>query len=645
MIPYNTDIQGQRVLVTDDNPDELLAMSRILSRCGFKVENAQSGSDTLVTLSAFKPDIVILDIFMPEPDGFEVCRQIKELPGHEYTPVVLVSSAANTADIWHKSREAGADDFIARPVPADELVWRITQVLQLRHMKKNLKQAQSNWEALFEAIDQPTLITDAAHTVQDINEMGVKQLGLDRQSIIGKKCHDIMHDLEKPVKNCPLIESMISRKTESKAIELEKLKGEYLVSCTPVLDADNNIEKIIHISTDISELKQIEHDRQELEDHLRHSQKLEAIGTLAGGIAHDFNNILTSIIGFAELSFADAKNNTVLSDNLNEIFVAGKRAKELVKQILTFARQTKEQKQHLEIGPIVKEVIKLLRSSVPTSIDIACQITTNASVKADPTRIHQVLLNLCTNAVQAMEDKGGKLDVILKPVEHGTENLIVPMADAGDTYIELSVCDTGTGIPKELQKKIFDPYFTTKDAQEGTGLGLSTVHGIVQDCEGYILCNSKPGKGSRFTIYLPVSKHQHHSVEPRTGLPKGNERILLVDDEPAIAKLGAKMLTPLGYTVHAETDSMSALSRFKSDPDGYDLVITDMTMPKITGDLLAVELKKIKPDIPVILCTGYSKKVTPDKIHTMDVNAILVKPIPHRELAKSVRKLLDHPKP
>ena len=421
----------------------------------------------------------------------------------------------------------------------------------------------------------------------------------------------------------------------------EKLQGDFLVTCTPVLSADQKIEKIIHIQTDISQIKQVEKDRKTLERHLQQTQHLEAIGTLAGGIAHDFNNILSSILGFTELSLDDAKSYPQLEENLQEIYTAGKRAKELVKQILTFARQTKEKKQNVSVGLITKEVLRFIRSSSPTTIDIDHHITTKASVRIDPTRLHQVLMNLCTNAVQAMEDSGGQLKVAVTTENHpGRHACLHHNLQAGE-YVKVSVSDTGHGIAQEIRDKIFEPYFTTKSCKEGTGLGLSTVHGIINDCGGHIHCESQPGQGTIFTIYLPKAPSESLQPEIRPDLPGGNEHILIVDDEPAIARLEQLLLEPLGYRVTTLTDSRKALDMFNASPDAFDLLLTDMTMPVLTGERLAKAVKEIRPDFPVILCTGFSKKVSDAHLSQINVDEICMKPVLQSKLAASIRKLLD----
>ena len=402
----------------------------------------------------------------------------------------------------------------------------------------------------------------------------------------------------------------------------------------------------VNVLRDITEQKIQEAERYKLEEQLRQSQKMEAIGTLAGGIAHDFNNILWGMIGFTEMSLIEAPKGSELEDNLNQVLSAGHRAKELVRQILAFSRMSEKERRPVDIRPIVNEALKLLRASIPSTIEIDRKIERRqTTILADPTQIHQVVLNLCTNAVHAMEDEGGVLQVTMEPVVIESSQVLSTGEITEGHYVRLSVSDTGTGMDSATLERLFNPYFTTKSKGTGTGLGLAVVHGIVQSHGGFIDVSSEPGKGSVFDVYFPrVDKEIALSKKDAIPLSKGNERILFVDDEEGLGNLGTRMLGHLGYEVITKTSSMEALDLFRTRHDRFDLVITDLTMPFMTGDKLSEELMKIRPDIPIILCTGYGERLSEDKIRKLGIKALLIKPIELEELSGTVRRALDETK-
>ncbi|MBU0985982.1 MAG: response regulator, partial [Proteobacteria bacterium] len=379
-----------------------------------------------------------------------------------------------------------------------------------------------------------------------------------------------------------------------------------------------------------------------LENQLRQTQKMEAIGTLAGGIAHDFNNILSAVIGYTEIALQDAQASSELQKNLQQVLKAGGRAKDLVKQILAFSRQSELESKPVKVKSIIREALKLLRASLPSTIEIRQNLQSNSAVMADSTQIHQILMNLCTNAAQAMQEKGGILDVTLTEVQLDNEFAAQYPEIAPGTFIKLTVADTGHGIFPETQDRIFDPFFTTRGKSEGTGMGLSVVHGIVQGYKGAITVTSDPGKGSIFTIFLPVIESVV-ALEIQTEDPmlSGTERILFIDDEEFQVHLGQLMLERLGYNVVTETSSLKALELFRNSPEDFDLVVTDLTMPKMTGDKLGKEIIAIRNDIPIIILTGYSQKITQENVQDMGFKGFALKPIIMKDLAKIIREVLD----
>ncbi len=406
--------------------------------------------------------------------------------------------------------------------------------------------------------------------------------------------------------------------------------------------SDGKPKSILVVAHDITEQKQAEEEKNNLEYQLQQAQKMEAIGTLAGGIAHDFNNILSVIIGYTELILMNGKVDGEVRQNLKEIFNASKHARDLVKQILAFSRQNKQERKPIQVAHIVKEAIKMLRASLPATILIQQNIGKKIGIiEADPTQIHQVLMNLCTNASHAINEQDGVLEIGLGNVELD-HNAVAEMPDIQPgPYLRLSIKDTGDGIHPDMLQQIFNPYFTTKKKGEGTGLGLAVVQGIVKSLNGAISVDSQVGKGTTFNVYLPTIKRQLAKEEKiSTPPPMGCERILLVDDEQPLVEIGKQMLERLGYKVETRTSSIEALELFKADPNRFDLVITDIVMPNMTGDKLAGKILRLRTDIPIVLCTGYSEKFSRQHASSMGIQSFLMKPLVMQDLASTVRQAL-----
>ncbi|MFZ4437486.1 MAG: PAS domain S-box protein [Syntrophales bacterium] len=396
------------------------------------------------------------------------------------------------------------------------------------------------------------------------------------------------------------------------------------------------------IFADITNRKQSEKEKVRLESQLFQSQKMEAIGTLAGGIAHDFNNILAAIIGYTELA-SDEDQKELKKQYLQETLKGAERAKNLVRQILTFSRQDGQEKKPLDIKLLLKESIKFLRASIPATIEIQQSLTDEScNIMADPTQMHQVIMNLCTNATHAMKQAGGVLTIGLSAIELSRAEIPrYPDLKPGP-YVLLTVRDTGCGIDPAHIQRIFDPFFTTKTRDEGTGLGLSVVFGIVKNHNGIINVYSDQGKGSSFNIYLPRIINEVITSESVVGaVAHGTERILFVDDEPALVDIGTLMLSSLGYEIAGATSSMDALDLFRAEPQRFDLVITDMTLPKMTGIDLSREILQIRPDIPIILCSGIRDSETEAQVASLGIRAYCIKPLTRMDLSRVIRETMD----
>ena len=400
-------------------------------------------------------------------------------------------------------------------------------------------------------------------------------------------------------------------------------------------------EAIARRKADVAPLQ----SNEKLETQLRQAQKMESIGTLAGGIAHDFNNILFPIFGYTEMAMIGMPEDSKARNYLLEVFRAANRAKDLIQQILTFSRQTEQERKPLRIQSIIKEALQLLRASIPSTIEIRQNIGKDCGpILADLTEIHQVMMNICTNAYQAMGEEGGVLEVNLREVEVDSNDLAFNRGLNHGTYLRLTVSDTGQGMECEVIERIFDPYFTTKSQGKGTGLGLAVVHGIVKSYEGHIIVHSEPDQGATFHVYFPridscpvATKNLFN--EPA---PKGTEHILLVDDESQIIHMVQEMLERLGYQITARISSLDAFEMFCIQPDKFDLVITDQIMPEIMGTEFAQKLIGIRHDIPIILCTGTNDTITEKKARDIGIREYIMKPIVMSEIAKTIRRVLDH---
>jgi signal transduction histidine kinase/CheY-like chemotaxis protein len=393
---------------------------------------------------------------------------------------------------------------------------------------------------------------------------------------------------------------------------------------------------------EIEERKRAEHEREKLENQLRRVQRLETIGTLAGGVAHDFNNILTPIIGYSDMAMTQLDKSHPVRSDIEQVIKAAFRARDLVKQILMFSRQGELERKPAQLHLVFKEALKLMRASLPSTIEIHENLNSNCgSVLCDPSQMHQVMMNLCTNAFHAMRENGGILEVMLDSVDVDKEFTCLHVSLNEGRYVRLTVSDTGCGMDRATLERIFEPFFTTKKVGEGTGLGLSVIHGIVLAHGGAITSYSEPGVGSTFRVYLPALVSETTTEKSSdTALRNGRERILFVDDEAAIVEMGTSMLERLGYHVTATTRSEEALRIFKDDPDAFDLLISDQTMPHLTGDRLAGRMLALRPDLPVILISGFSERVTALNYKQIGVREFVMKPLVLRDLSQAIERAL-----
>lgn len=519
-------------------------------------------------------------------------------------------------------------------------------ITERKNAEKALAESEERFRLHFQNAPMPYQSLNYDGFFIDVNPAWLETLGYKREEVIGKSFGDfLLPEMEEHFKyNFPRFKD----KGEILGVEFEMVKKDGSVIMVRFngkigYDEKGNFKQTHCIFQDITEARKAEKEKEKLEIRLRQAQKMEAIGTLAGGIAHDFNNILGVILGYADMAKEDVPADTKYAKDLEKVLIAGNRAKDLVKQILAFSRQSDIERVPIQLQSLVKESLKILRASIPTTIEIQNEIDSHCGVVlADPTQVHQVLMNLCTNANHSMEDSGGTLKIELKKVliDKGPEQKSLNIAPG--EYVELIVSDTGCGIGPDVIDNIFDPYFTTKEAGKGTGMGLAIIHGIMAEYGGSITVESKLGEGSAFHVYFPVVANEELPADKvAKEIPMGYEHILFIDDEELLAEMGQDMLERLGYTVTVRKSSLDALSTFQNNPKDFDVVITDQTMPGITGSDLARRFLQIRPDIPIILCTGYSNLIDEVSAKAVGIREFALKPLTKGVIAKLIRKVLD----
>ena len=525
----------------------------------------------------------------------------------------------------------------------------ISDITERKKAEESLQEHEEQYRAVVDNIGDYIMRYDKSFRHIYANRLALEVTGLPIDQYIGKTHREMGfpdHLCELWRKNIQLVFDTGKQQNIEFDVELVEGKMSLELQLNPEFAVDGSVKTVIGISRDITSRKQAEVEKLKLESRLQQAQKMESIGTLAGGIAHDFNNLLYPIIGFSEMLKEDLPPDSPEHESAQEIFNAGRRGGELVKQILAFSRQAENKLSPVRFQKILKEVCKLTRSTIPSDIKIHNNIQKDCgSVMAESTQLHQIAMNLITNAYHAVEKASGKISIQLKEIILDNDDLKDSPLQPGQ-YAMLSVSDDGVGIPKEIMNNIFEPYFTTKEKGKGTGLGLAVVYGILTEHKGDIKVYSEVGKGTTFNVYLPLMKKSTESISTETVLDKltGTERILLVDDEKSVVRLEKQMLERLGYNVSALSNSLEALETFNSNPDGYDLVISDMTMPNMTGDQLAIKLMSIRPDIPIVICTGFSERINKEQAEAHKVKGFLMKPVVKSEMAQMVRKVLDEAK-
>ena len=642
-----------KILVIDDESSIRDSFSYYLEDREFQVVTAENGRIGMELIETEKPDLVLSDLRMPEFDGFEILERCSDILPE--MPIIVISGA-NRIDDAVDALRLGAWDYLVKPVKdlsilehAVEKVLERARLLRENHAHQEhleimvkdrtieleeafeaLQVSEQKYRTLFEKTNDAVLIIHKkTGFFLAANDAAFELTGRSLSELKGLSIRDVAQvDIDERL-NRILQGNIVEELGQVKYVRPDGSRRIALVTLVPMDET-----AVIIIARDITH-------NLEIEEQLRQAQKMEAIGTLAGGIAHDFNNILSAILGYSELCLIGIDNDNPMKNKLEAISRSGERARELVAQILAFSRSDKQIVSAVRIDIIMKEALKILRPAIPSTINIDLKIMTKDHVHGDPTRLHQIIMNLCTNANQAMQETGGTLGLLLDRVDINGDEAIALNLPSG-TFVKIVISDTGCGIPFEEISRIFEPYYTTKEKGKGTGMGLAVVHGIIKSHGGSVTVKSDIGQGTEFCVFLPVSTEETVEQEVvKTPLPKGVECILVVDDEIDIVEIESEILKKLGYDVVSTTKPDEALLFFETDPDKFDLIITDMTMPKLTGIKLAEKFKAIKPGIKVIICSGYNELITTQNCAEKGVDGYITKPVTMRELANTVRRMLD----
>jgi len=605
-------------------------------------EAVEDGRDFILTdlnasggrINHVQPDAVvgrgIREAFpwMDENGRLEMLRRVRISGKPEYHPETVLH--AGDAPTWREC-------FVYR-LESGEVVAVFDDITS----RKRAEAERSLLARALEQVDEGIMITDAEANIRYVNQAFSRITGYSPETMDAQNARILKDGQTEHSVYATMWQTIRSGRSWRGRVANRRRDGsEYQaeLSVSPIRNSDREITHYIAVHKDITqELRQ--------ERELRERQKLEAIGTLSGGIAHDFNNLLMAIIGYTEIAKRRLGAHVEETQFLDQVLKAGFRARNLVERILAFSRKTEEGLRPTDLMVLIEETLALLKASLPATIEIRNHLQGQVGViPADPSQIHQVLMNVCTNAGHAMQENGGVLSIELEEISlEGQSYPHEPVLSPG-RYARISISDTGIGMSAELRSRIFEPFFTTKEPGKGTGLGLSMAHGIVESHGGAITVYSEPGEGSTFRIYLPVA--EDHDLQPKDpdndeqGLQQGTERILFIDDEPSIADLGKNLLQGLGYTVVTRTSSVEALELFRAKPQDFDLVITDMTMPQLTGDRLSVELQRLRPGLPIIMATGFSERITEQKAKALGINAFVMKPFLTHQIAATIRRVLD----
>ena len=639
----NLTVRPKTVLIVDDDTALRDSLADILWDEGYEPVTTGTCAEAIQIARQKQPGAAFLDLKLPDGAGTTLLADLKRLDPECICTIVTAYADLDSAVA---ALEKGAYQYLQKPVRPLELLnllEKIFDIIDLRIAKyqaeEKLRESENRFRAIFETAEDAIFMKDRNRKFVLINPKAEPFLGFPASALIGHTADEFFDQ-----DNAKKVRASDIRVLEGETVEedcvrlVDGVTLTYQVIGAPMYDASGQVSGICSIARDIT-------DKLRMEAQLAQAQKMEAIGTIAGGIAHDFNNILGAIVGYTELAQLDLSEGSPTRAHLDAMLISAKRATDLVKQILAFSHQDWQIAKPIHLTPVVKECLELMRASLPTTINLQQKIADDPGVvRANPTQVQQLLMNLITNAAHSMEDEGGSIYVGLENINFDRQVLTTCGHLNSGAYLMLTVRDTGHGMDGATQKKIFDPYFTTKDKGVGTGLGLAVVQGIVTKAGGSIAVESEVGKGTKFRVYLPRIENEVAQSEPEVTpepIPEGRECILFVDDETSLANIGEQILKKLGYEVIAKTNPREALEVFREQPDKIDLVVTDHTMPHMTGDKLARHILELKPGIPVIICSGFSESMNKKKAESLGVRKFVMKPLEMRELAETIRRILD----
>ena len=645
-----------RILLVNNDPNILASLKTALDDAGHDVVGCSGVADAVTYAQGEPFAVALIDLQQPDETSIKLLGLLKRMNSQ----IHFVLNATHQTLQWDKENTQGNTvTYFEKTAPSSTVLNYVHRAFRayVTHSIEELKTGIANRTKALE--DQQTRFQHLVEHIQEVfwialpDHSKILYMSPRYEDVWGRNCSNLVdhpHDLWDAVHPQDQ-EYVLTRlaggttagfRADFRIIRPDQAVRFLRVQTFPIRNSSGEVIRIAGVAVDMTEERRVQETLVKTERQFRQASRMEAIGTLAGGIAHDFNNILTAILGYTELGLASVPKDSRTQRNLQEVLTAGHRAKHLVLQILAFSRQSGQDKKPTPLHTVIQEALTLLRATIPSTIEIRHSLRTEASILADPTQLHQVLVNLCTNAEYAMRESGDLLEIILEDWDV-TETTVQSVSGLKvGPHVRLTIQDNGAGMSSEVLERMFDPFFTTKPIGEGSGMGLAVVHGIVANHGGAIMADSVVGKGTKVEVYFPtISTSVWDGLGDQDSIPLGKETILFVDDEETIVRLGKELLLQLGYTVAVHTSSQEALNAFRQNPQRYDLVITDQTMPGLTGEALSRELLRIRPELPIILCTGFSHIMTAEKAKSLGIQAYLMKPLAIRDLAPIVRHVLD----